>query len=148
MITTDIKSFMTGIVFTCLIFASYSFYTTGSDNSKEINQSGITSITPQQAQTYRNNYLAKNGGGLTAVNLSVQQWDAINLSVRNRNGNLDGISGFRLYFGVDNSAGREDLVSVTYMIDNQLNEIPPQSNLPMAQGFPSNFSSQCPPFCD
>jgi hypothetical protein len=150
MITPNTKSFFAGILFTFILFISYSFYTSSEDHV--INNASITSImasiTPEQAMVYRNNYMAQNQNGLTAINISVPQWEAINSAVSNRNGNLEGISGFRMYFG--NTSPRSDgqIVAIPYLIDQQLNEMPPAGNLPVAESFPAVYNSQCPPFCD
>ena len=148
--SSNSKSFFAGILFAFILFISFSFYTNSADHIAE-DVSGTTvlvNITPEQAMIYRNNYISQNQNGLTAINISVPQWEAINNAVSSRNGNLTDISGFRMYFG--NTSPRSDgqIVSIPYLIDNQLNEMPPAGNIPVAENFPAVYNSQCPPFCD
>jgi hypothetical protein len=141
---TNLTSFVGGTVFALVLVSSFSFmkYTDGPMANQE-------EITPREASTFRANYQAMNPGKNAAVNISLQQWEVINAMVTKRNGDLSGIAGFRLYFG--NTSERPDagnLVSIPYVINANLEEVEPTDNLPVAQGFPANFTSDCPPFCD
>jgi hypothetical protein len=145
------KSFFAGIVFSLILFISFSFYTSADDQDSNSSVPGITSITnvtPEQAMAYRNNYTAQNPNGLTAINISVPQLEAINNTVSSINGNLTAVSGFRMYFGNTSSRGDGQIVAIPYLIDSELNEMAPTGNLQMAQNFPAVYNSQCPPFCD
>jgi len=61
---------------------------------------------------------------------------------------MSGVSGFRLYFGNKTSEPGSDLVAIPYLLNTELNEMPATGQMEMAEDFSSNFTSQCPPFCD
>lgn len=144
------KSFFAGIVLTTLLFLTYSFSSTPKENihkSTVISIAQSASITPEQAANYKNNYKASNPDKVSAINLSIEQWEAVNQTLAQRGGS-NGVSGFRLYFGNTKRDGSGDLVSIPYVLNQSLEEEPPMNQIPMARDFDSNYNSQCPPFCD
>lgn len=145
---TNMKSFFTGAAFATILLVSFSFYS----NSGANDAFGIASqdeISPEQAINYRNNYMAKNPNATAAINISVQQWQALNDVVKKRDGSLRNVAGFRLYFGETSNESDGELVSIPYVINQELEEeTPPTSGMPMATGFDSSFTTDCPPFCD
>lgn len=148
---TNAKSFFAGIALSTLLFLSFSFSSkkeNSTHNSTFFSIAQSTGITPVQATTYRNNYKASNPDKITAINLSVQQWEAVNQTLAQREGGMNGVSGFRLYFGNTERGGTGELVSIPYVLNQSLEEEPPMSQMPMAQNFNPEYNSQCPPFCD
>jgi hypothetical protein len=145
------KSFVLGIVFSLFLFSLYSFTDfTHSEVKKDHleNTKAVVPIDQATAQAYRNNYTSARPGGLEAINVSVEQWQAINQVVAGRNNNLNNISGFRMYFGATSTNPDAPIVSIAYTLNSNLEENPPGQTLSMADGFNRAYSQQCPPFCD
>jgi hypothetical protein len=148
---TNTKSFFAGIALSALLFLSFSF-SSKKENSNHhhtfFSITQTTGISPAQAATYRNNYKTSNPDKISAINFSVQQWEAVNQLIATRENKLEGVSGFRLYFGNTGRDGSGELVSIPYVLNQNLEEEPPMSQMPMAGNFDNNYNSQCPPFCD
>jgi len=137
--------FLSGMGFSVLLITLFSFVK--GPGVPALN--GTNAIDPQTASTYRQNYLQIRGSqGVTAINLSIQQWEAINQIVNARGGDLSGLSGFRLHFGAKSRDTNAAVVSIAYPINDQLEEIEQPQGMPMAEDFDQRFAQQCPPFCD
>lgn len=146
------KAFIGGMLFASLLIISFSFYpkakSESPDPANHLKIERTIPISPETAQIYRNNYNRLNQGNVTAINFSVEQWQAVNQTVNERGGNLDNVSGFRLYFGNKNSEPGSELVSIVYLLNSQLQEQLPGLMLNAAEGFNAAYNQQCPPFCD
>ena len=145
------SSFLFGILFSVAAFGIYSFThieTLTVENNNIIEADVVEGISPELAMTYRNNYKTMNPEAIQAINVSVQQWQAINQELSYRNNDLSNVSGFRLYFGLKGLNRDSEMVALNYVINSNLQEDPPGSNVMMAEGFNRSFAQQCPPFCD
>jgi len=148
---TNPKSFVTGFVFASLLFVIYSFtnHTLGHENRDSGNSvTEVVPVSPATAVMYRNNFAEMFPGRPRALNLSVEQWNAMNQSVQSRGNGMSNMSGFRLYFGATSQEPDAALVSIAYTLNNNLQEELPGGNLYMAESLDGRFSQQCPPFCD
>lgn len=83
-----------------------------------------------------------------AINVSKEQYEVIRQTIGSMNSQqLQSISGFRLYFA--NMPTAQDLVSLTYVIDNGFRQqVPPNGRILVSQPYNVNFSQECPPFCN
>lgn len=151
MSTFNPKSFVYGFVFSVILFALYSFtQSVFSENrvTTAKNTVSLQPVDPTTALAYRNNYMTLEPNGIAAINISVQQWEAINQVVTQRNNDLTKVSGFRMYYGATSRNPDAEIVSIAYTLNENLEENQPAQSLPMADGFSRSFSQQCPPFCD
>jgi|GEM_PF-2703581 hypothetical protein len=142
------KSFALGIIFTFAIISIFSFTENKNTSSEAEAIEIVQGIDPAQALNYRNNYQTLYPSELKGVNISLQQWEAINQLMSSRNNNTSNLSGFRLYYGSTGTNRNSEIVSLAYSINSGMSEDDPGSTVNMAQGFSRSFSQQCPPFCD
>ena len=147
-----LTSFLSGISFAIIVLTIFAF--TSKHQAGFINLGNTTSIltgdplTPATAIQYRNNYKTVYPGAIQAVNISVQQLDAINRTVSAMNSDLTNVSGFRLYYGAETNNPDSKVVSITYPINKELRQETPASGMFMAEGFSSKYNLPCPSFCD
>jgi len=82
-----------------------------------------------------------------AINVSVEQWYAINKTVADLNGDLNQHSGFRLWFGLDPAGAT--LSMALPLIDNANHDQDLSSgHINTVQGFDTKYTRPCPNFCD
>lgn len=148
----NFSSFLSGIGFTVIVFTIFAF-TNKNESVKTILQNSgsvpvVATVTPATAVQYRNNFKSVYPTSIEAVNISVEQLDAINQTVSALNNDLREVSGFRLYFGATSAASSSPVVSIAYVVNKQFKQNEPVSNLFMAEGFNNRYRQQCPPFCD
>lgn len=148
----NLTSFLSGIVFAIVFFTSFAFI---NKEEMEIKSSmasapapAVENITPAVAVQYRNNFKTIYPGAIEGINISVEQLETLNETIRMMDNNLTDVSGFRLYFGATSTVSSAPVVSIAYVINKQLRQNEPGSNLKMAAGFPGKYRQQCPPFCD
>lgn len=148
----NLTSFLSGIGFTVIVLTIFAF-TNKNESGKIITENlkaapPVGTVSPATAAQYRNNFKTIYPGAIEAVNISVEQLDALNQTVVAMNNDLREVSGFRLYFGATSTGPAAPVVSIAYVINKQLRQNEPASNLLMAEGFNSKYRQQCPPFCD
>ena len=148
----NFTSFLSGIAFTVIVLTIFAFTnkneTVINMGHESVSAPPVSTVTPVTAVQYRNNFKAIYPGAIEAINISTEQLDALNQTVTSLNGDLREVSGFRLYFGSTSNNSSAPTVSIAYIINKQMKQNPPASNLFMAEGFNSAYRQQCPPFCD
>lgn len=149
----NLMTFVSGLLSGIIIFTLLSF--TSSDDLNDIlsfklfnTQENVSKIEPEKALTYRQNYEALNPDKIKAINISLQQWSAINKTVEDLGYDISKLSGFRIYFGLKTKDESAEKVSMVYTIDEQRQQTQQIPMIHMAAEADDNVHQQCPPYCD
>ncbi|HHH52125.1 MAG TPA: hypothetical protein ENK91_00560 [Bacteroidetes bacterium] len=142
------KSFIFGLISGLFILGLFSF--TVKSNVFSFGPPEVIKVKNSDAQTYIQNFQKAFPDEIHALNISVQQWSAINKIVEDNNYNLEKISGFRMYYGLESMERDAKKVSLIYSLNNSFEENKPSSSamVNMAKNYDDKYSQQCPPYCD
>lgn len=149
----NLTTYMSGLLSGVIIFTLFSF--TSSNNLKDIFKfnfynppQNVINVKPEVAATYRKNYEAINPDKTKGINISLQQWSAINHTVEDLNYDISKLSGFRIYFGLKTEAKNAEKVSMVYTLNKEKKVSHELPMVQMAANQEENFHQQCPPYCD